>query len=138
MADLTREQRVDIYRFMRLNRGAEDRLVNLYRQGKVVGGLYRSLGEEATAVGSAYALGKGEIVGPMIRNLGSVFVMGYSPRDVFTSTWRAPRRLGSKDSTLHFGTRTRARLPHLDARRLVAVMADVSSRRGCRRRRSSR
>jgi TPP-dependent pyruvate/acetoin dehydrogenase alpha subunit len=39
MGDLTREQKIEIYRFMRLNRGAEDRLVNLYRQGKVVGGL---------------------------------------------------------------------------------------------------
>src|SRR6266545_5353137 len=36
MGDLTREQKIEIYRFMRLNRGAEDRLVNLYRQDKVV------------------------------------------------------------------------------------------------------
>ena len=41
MADLTREQKLELYRFMRLNRVVEERLVNLYRQGKVVGGLYR-------------------------------------------------------------------------------------------------
>ena len=34
-------------RFLRLNRMVEERLANLYRQGKVVGGLYRSLGQEA-------------------------------------------------------------------------------------------
>ena len=56
MPDLSREQKLELYRFMRLNRVVEERLVNLYRQGKVVGGLYRSLGQEATSVGTAYAL----------------------------------------------------------------------------------
>src|SRR5947199_296183 len=67
MPDLTREQLFEIYRYLRLNRGAEDRLVNLYRQGKVLGGLHRSLGQEATSVGSAYALEKGDVVGGLIR-----------------------------------------------------------------------
>jgi len=31
-----------------LTRALEERLVNLYRQTKVVGGLFRSLGQEAT------------------------------------------------------------------------------------------
>ena len=46
----------ELYRCMLLNRLLEERLVNLYRQGKVVGGLYRSLGQEATSVGTAFAL----------------------------------------------------------------------------------
>ena len=64
MPELTREQRLELYRFMRLNRVVEERLINLYRQGKVVGGLYRSLGQEATSVGTAYALGPGRHRGP--------------------------------------------------------------------------
>src|SRR5215831_14444281 len=89
---------------MRLNRVVEERLVNLYRQGKVVGGLYRSLGQEATSVGTAYALSKGDIVGPLIRNLGVVLVMGYSPRDVMTQYMaRATSPSGGKDCNLHFG-----------------------------------
>ena len=104
MADLSREQKLDLYRFMRLNRVVEERLVNLYRQGKVVGGLYRSLGQEATSVGTAYALAKGDIVGPLIRNLGVVLVMGYSPRDVMTQYMaRATSPSGGKDCNLHFG-----------------------------------
>src|SRR3989442_12611720 len=104
MPDLTREQKIEIYRFLRVNRAAEERLVNLYRQGKVVGGLYRSLGQEATSVGGASALREGDIVGPLIRNLGSVFVMGYSPRDVFTQyKARATAPSGRKDCNLHFG-----------------------------------
>src|SRR5437762_13694258 len=102
MADLTREQRVEIYRFMRLNRGAEDRLVNLYRQGKVVGGLYRSLGQEATSVGTAYALSDGDILAPLIRNLGSTLVRGLSARDAITQYMaRATSPSGGNDRNLH-------------------------------------
>ncbi len=128
MPDLTREQRLEIYRYLRLNRGAEDRLVNLYRQGKVLGGLYRSLGQEATSVGSAYALEKGDILGPLIRNLGSVFVMGYSPRDVFTQYMaRATSPSGGKDSNLHFGTPERGIVSPISMLgALVAVMAGVA------------
>ena len=68
---------------MKINRMVEEKLTNLYRQGKVVGGLYRSLGQEACSVGSAYALERGDIFTPMIRNLGAIFVRGGRPRDVF-------------------------------------------------------
>ena len=128
MSDLTREQLFEIYRYLRLNRGAEDRLVNLYRQGKVLGGLYRSLGQEATSVGSAYALEKGDVVGPLIRNLGSVFVMGYSPRDVFAQYMgRASSPSEGKDSNLHFGRPERGLVSPISMLgALVAVMAGVA------------
>ncbi len=128
MSDLTREQKVEIYRFMRLNRSIEERLVNLYRQGKVVGGLYRSLGQEATSVGSAYALEKGDIVGPLIRNLGSVLVMGYSPRDVFTQYMaRATSPSGGKDGILHFGDPKRGVISPISMLgALIPVMAGVA------------
>jgi len=128
MPDLTREQKIEINRFLRVNRAAEERLVNLYRQGKVVGGLYRSLGQEATSVGSAYALKKGDIVGPLIRNLGSVFVMGYSPRDVFTQYMaRATAPSGGKDCNLHFGEPDRGVISPISMLgALVAVMAGIA------------
>ncbi len=50
------EQMLELYRYLKLTRLVEERLVNLYRQTKVVGGVFRSLGQEATAVGTAYAL----------------------------------------------------------------------------------
>ena len=40
---LTDAQRLELYYWMRLTRSLEERLVNLYRQTKVVGGLFRSL-----------------------------------------------------------------------------------------------
>ena len=68
------EQHLDLYRFLKLTRLVEERLVNLYRQTKVVGGVFRSLGQEATAVGSAYALEPQDFVTPLIRDLGAVLV----------------------------------------------------------------
>lgn len=126
--DLTREQKLELYRFMRLNRVVEERLVNLYRQGKVVGGLYRSLGQEATSVGTAYALRKGDIVGPLIRNLGVVLVMGYTPRDVMTQYMaRATSPSGGKDCNLHFGRPDRGVISPISMLgALVPVMAGIA------------
>ena len=128
MTDLTREQKLDLYRYMRLNRVVEERLVNLYRQGKVVGGLYRSLGQEATSVGTAYALAEGDIVGPLIRNLGVVLVMGYSPRDVMTQYMaRATSPSGGKDCNLHFGRPERGVISPISMLgALVPVMAGIA------------
>jgi TPP-dependent pyruvate/acetoin dehydrogenase alpha subunit len=126
--DLSREQKRDLYRFMRSNRVVEEKLVNLYRQGKVVGGLYRSLGQEATSVGTAYALKKGDIVGPLIRNLGVVLVMGYSPRDVMTQYMaRATSPSGGKDCNLHFGHPDRGVISPISMLgALVPVMAGIA------------
>jgi TPP-dependent pyruvate/acetoin dehydrogenase alpha subunit len=126
--DLTRDQKLELYRFMRLNRMVEERLVNLYRQGKVVGGLYRSLGQEATSVGTAYALAKGDIVGPLIRNLGVVLVMGYTPRDVMTQYMaRATSPSGGRDCNLHFGRPERGVISPISMLgALVPVMAGIA------------
>jgi TPP-dependent pyruvate/acetoin dehydrogenase alpha subunit len=126
--DLTRDQKLELYRLMRLNRVVEEKLVNLYRQGKVVGGLYRSLGQEATSVGTAYALKKGDIVGPLIRNLGAVLVMGYSPRDVMTQYMaRATSPSLGKDCNLHFGNPDRGVISPISMLgALVPVMAGIA------------
>lgn len=46
---LSREQLLDMSYYLTLTRSLEERLGNLYRQGKVIGGLYRSLGQEGRA-----------------------------------------------------------------------------------------
>ena len=48
---------IAIYRWMLLNRRMEVALENLYKQGKVVGGVYFGLGQEGCSCASAYALG---------------------------------------------------------------------------------
>src|SRR5882762_5892639 len=77
------EQLLELYRYLKLTRLVEERLVNLYRQTKVVGGVFRSLGQEATAVGTAYALEAQDFITPIIRDLGSVFIKGIRPREIF-------------------------------------------------------
>jgi len=101
---LTREQHLELYYFMRLNRELEEQMVRLFRQNKIVGGLYSSLGQEAISVGTAYALGPGDWIAPMIRNIGALLVRGYKPRDIMTqhmARYTSPT-LG-KDGTSHFG-----------------------------------
>ena len=98
------EQLLDLYRFLKLTRLVEERLVNLYRQTKVVGGVFRSLGQEATAVGTAYALQPGDFLTPLIRDLGAVLVKGIKPREIFAQYMaKAWGPSGGKDLNIHFG-----------------------------------
>ncbi len=101
---LTRGQLLELYYFLKLNRGLEEKLSNLYRQSKVVGGLYRSLGQEACSVGAAYALERGDIFTPLIRNLGAILVRGGSPHDIFCQYMaKADSPTRGRDLNLHFG-----------------------------------
>jgi len=105
---LTRAQLHEIYYFLRLNRRVDEQLTNLYRQGKVVGGVYASLGQEAISVGTAYALGKDDLIGPMIRNVGAMMVRGFRPRDVFLQYMgRKDGPTGGRDANTHFGDLSR-------------------------------
>jgi TPP-dependent pyruvate/acetoin dehydrogenase alpha subunit len=98
------DQLIELYRYLKLTRLVEERLVNLYRQTKVVGGVFRSLGQEATAVGSAYALQPQDFVTPLIRDLGAVLVKGIRPRDIFAQYMaKAWGPSGGKDLNIHFG-----------------------------------
>src|ERR1700690_3460866 len=81
---LTRTQHLDLYYYMQLNRQLEERMVRLFRQNKIVGGLYSSLGQEAVSVGTCFAMEKRDWIAPMIRNIGALLVKGFKPRDVFT------------------------------------------------------
>ena len=102
--DPTREQSLELYYYMRLNRSLEELLVRLFRQNKIVGGLYGSLGQEATSVGTAYALAEGDWIAPMIRNVGALLVRGYKPRDILTQYMaRVTSPTQGKDGTSHFG-----------------------------------
>src|ERR1700750_1520055 len=71
---LTRTQYLDLYYYRRPNRAVEETMVKLFRQNKIVGGLYSSLGQEAVSVGTAYALGKKDWLGPPSRHSGGVGV----------------------------------------------------------------
>jgi pyruvate dehydrogenase E1 component alpha subunit/2-oxoisovalerate dehydrogenase E1 component alpha subunit len=101
---LTRAQHHDLYYFLRLNRRVDEQLVALYRQGKVVGGVYSGLGQEAISVGTAYALEPQDFIGPVIRNIGAMLIRGFKPRDLFIQYMaRRDGPTGGRDANTHFG-----------------------------------
>jgi pyruvate dehydrogenase E1 component alpha subunit/2-oxoisovalerate dehydrogenase E1 component alpha subunit len=129
-ANLSREQLLELYYYMRLTRQLEERLVNLYRQTKVVGGLFRSLGQEADAVGSAYALdrSKGDILSPLIRNLGSMLVQGAEPLEIlrqYMAKGDSPTR--GRELNIHYGDLVRGFIGQISQLGdMVPVMAGVT------------
>src|SRR6266487_2490054 len=104
--NLTREQLLDLEYYLRLTRTLEERLVALFRQAKVIGGLYRSLGQEGESVAAAYALDfkQGDVVQPLIRNLGAILVAGAKPVDIikqYMAKGDSPTR--GRELNIHFG-----------------------------------
>ena len=103
---LTKDQLLEIEYFLKLTRLLEERLVALFRQAKVIGGLYRSLGQEGESVAAAYALDykQGDVVQPLIRNMGSILVAGAKPVDIirqYMAKGDSPTR--GRELNIHFG-----------------------------------
>src|SRR5438094_8048811 len=77
---LTREDRVELLRYMLLMRGIEERALNLYRQGKVPGSFYDGCGQEAVSAGAAFALAPGDRLGVPHPHLPAHLVRGGEAR----------------------------------------------------------
>jgi len=130
-AELERSQLIEMYRYLRLTRTLEERLVALYRQSKVIGGLFRSLGQEGESVASAYALERGrhkDILSPLIRNLGSMLVMGAKPVEIlrqYMAKAESPTR--GRELNVHFNDLEKGylgQISHLGD--MVPVMAGIT------------
>jgi len=123
-----RSQLHEIYYYLRLNRCLDEQLVKVYRQGKVVRGVYSSLGQEAISVGTAYALEPRDVIGPMIRNVGATLVRGFRLRDVFLQYMaRKDGPTGGRDANTHYGDLGRGVIAPLSALgELVPVLAGVA------------
>ena len=126
---LDKRQCIEIYRWMVLNRKMEQALENLYKQGKVVGGVYFGLGQEACSCASAFALGKDDWLAPMIRNQGSLLVRGFEARDMMMQYMaKADSPTKGRDGTSHFGDISQRNVvsPISMLGDLVPVMAGVA------------
>jgi len=127
---LSRSQLLELYYYMRLTRVLEERLTALYRQTKVVGGLFRSLGQEGESVGSAYALDRmrGDILSPLIRNLGSMLVQGARPVEILRQYMAKGDSMSrGRELNIHVGDLQRGfigQISHLGD--MVPVMAGVT------------
>lgn len=125
---MDRETALRLHEAMLLTRLAEERLVKLFRQGKTLGSVYRSLGQEATACATAMAMGPDDVIAPLIRNLGSMFVRGVAPMEVFLQyLGRVTGPSGGREHNNHFGSVERGIIaPTSMLGALIPVMAGVA------------
>src|SRR5438477_11019829 len=74
---------LDMLYYMKLTRELEFRIERkLYRQGKIVGGVYVGRGQEAIAVGACLQLREDDVVCPSHRDMGAFLLRGMSLRTI--------------------------------------------------------
>lgn len=122
---LSNPDRLEMYYYMRLAREIDNAILRLYRQGKIVGGAYTGNGNEATAVGSAFALEKTDYLFPMHRDLGAHLVKGETARNIFLQQLARGNSLTrGRDGTVHYADpplRIYGNVSHLGAMIPMAV-----------------
>jgi pyruvate dehydrogenase E1 component alpha subunit len=103
--DIKRADLLQMYYYLRLTRTLEDRITALYRQGRIVGGVYTSHGMEAISVGYASALERDDIIAPFHRDMGAFLIRGITPGEVIAQY--LGKRTGptkGKDGNVHIGS----------------------------------
>lgn len=102
---LTDEQALEIYYLMLITRKLDERFWLLNRAGKIPF-VVSCQGQEATQVGSAYAMDKTiDWVAPYYRDLGTVVTFGQTPTEVMMSAFAKPGDVNSCGRQMpgHFG-----------------------------------
>lgn len=77
------EVKQGLYYFMKLGRAIEERIEILYKQGKIPGAIYLGRGQEATSIGTSYALSEGDVMSPTHRDLIAQLPRGMSTKRIF-------------------------------------------------------
>ncbi|MDH4037444.1 MAG: thiamine pyrophosphate-dependent dehydrogenase E1 component subunit alpha [Candidatus Krumholzibacteria bacterium] len=99
------KDKLDMLHFMKLTREIEDRIERkLYRQGRIVGGVYVGRGQEAISVGTAIHMEKNDVVAPSHRDMGVFLMRGISARRIIAQYMG--RRTGltrGRDGNMHMG-----------------------------------
>lgn len=91
-----------MYRWMRLTRAFDDKMVAMWKQGRGVGGTFSQRGHEAIGVGAAMALAPDDVVAPMHRDLGCYLVRGMTPERIFRNLLgRSGGVTEGRDANLH-------------------------------------
>jgi TPP-dependent pyruvate/acetoin dehydrogenase alpha subunit len=102
--EIKRDDLRQMYYYLHLTRAVEDRITALYRQGRIVGGVYTSHGMEAIAVGYASALERDDVIAPFHRDLGAFLIRGFTTGEILAQY--LGKRTGpskGKDGNVHMG-----------------------------------
>jgi len=114
------ETRVELFRLICLQRAFEDRVMALYRQGRISGSVYTGRGQEAVAAAAGLALGPDDVVAPLNRELATHFARGVTPADVFRNfLGRGDGPTQGRDGNMHFGVPAKGVFP------LVSMLGDL-------------
>ncbi len=122
---LDREDALQMYRNMLITRGVEERGHILFRQGKIPGSFYTGRGNEAAAVGAAFAMHAEDWGTPLHRDMGVHITRGIEPWRIFAQYMgRADGPTQGKDGNVHLADARLgliAMVSHLPAMLPVAV-----------------
>jgi pyruvate dehydrogenase E1 component alpha subunit len=101
---LDKEDLLRMLYYLKLVRAFEERLSILHRQGKVLGGIFSGIGQEAIVVGTCYGLRPEDYICPLHRDLGAFLVKGVEPKHLMAQIFGKRDGLSrGKDSYLHSG-----------------------------------
>lgn len=106
--------------FLILQRECEDRIERkLYRQGKILGGVYVGRGQEAIGIGATLAVESEDVLFPCHRDLGLLLVRGVTPAEVFAQYMgRVGGLTRGRDGNMHMGDMKR---------KIVAIVSSIGA-----------
>ena len=99
-----RDEYLKAYRWMLLARVSEEKYANLYRGGKIFGGVFIGKGQEAVSASIGVSLRKGDVFAPLIRDQAGRLAFGESLLDA-TRTYLGSRLgpMRGRDGNVHRG-----------------------------------
>jgi acetoin:2,6-dichlorophenolindophenol oxidoreductase subunit alpha len=101
---LAPEQLLEMFYWLKLIRGFDERLSILVKQGQVRSGVYTGIGQEAIIVGTCFSLRKEDFICPLHRDLGAFLMKGVEPRVMMAQMFAKTTGLSKgRDSALHSG-----------------------------------
>ncbi|MFH0878306.1 MAG: thiamine pyrophosphate-dependent dehydrogenase E1 component subunit alpha [Lentisphaerota bacterium] len=122
-----------ILRCMLLSRFIEERMIRLYHQGRLFGGVYTGLGQEAIGAATALAGESFDLFTPCIRNMTVHLGRGESALNIFRQyLGRAGGPTKGRDGNVHYGNMDHgvyAMISHLGAMLPVLVGGIMARRR---------
>jgi TPP-dependent pyruvate/acetoin dehydrogenase alpha subunit len=102
---ISKEIKTQLLYYMKMVREIEYRIERvLYRQGKIVGGVYVGRGQEAISVATGILMREDDVVAPTHRDMGIFLLRGISPRRIIAQYMgRKTGVTAGKDGNMHMG-----------------------------------
>jgi acetoin:2,6-dichlorophenolindophenol oxidoreductase subunit alpha len=115
---------IEAFRWMILARTLDEKFANLYRAGKIHGGVFLGRGQEALSVSVGLGLRKGDVFAPLIRDQAGRLAFGETLLDAVRTYLGSPLGpMRGRDGNVHRGRPREGYLPmisHLGA--MIAVV----------------